>query len=316
MAINQCGSGSIARIVRSNADTNQWLTSWGGSSIVLPAQACDHDRENQEAKSLTNNTVAELLPVAPNGAHAIADSLRFEATCRMARTVLTFLMVVGVAGCTHTMQVRNLDAYRKTATSPHKLTIALEDRATTADGHQLFGFVREALGSNPAVEKVAVKEWDQAPEPGTQVLVKVTPQATYDGSGWNYLITFPGFVLFTHAWNGFVYSADVTTGLEVSRPGAPEGARSEIHTKYDLRHCDFARGAITSSGWYTPGWGCLNLIIGFFMVPYDQDATPDFLKEVRSNYGEFIAATVIEQATAPVGEPQVTTGGDQEGHRR
>lgn len=221
---------------------------------------------------------------------------------RIAMRCLTLVMAIGVAGCTHSMKIRNLDAYRHTATAPEKLTIALEDRATTPDGHQLFGFVREALATHPAVGKVAVKEWSDAPEAGTQVVVKVDPQVTYDGSGWNYLITFPGFILFTHAWNGFVYSADVTTGLEVSRPGSTDGTRKAIHTKYDLRHCDFTRGAWTSSGWYTPGWGGLNLIIGFFMVPYDTDATPDFLKEVHSNYGEFVAASVVEQAAASVGD--------------
>jgi hypothetical protein len=68
----------------------------------------------------------------------------------------------------------------------------------------------------------------------------------------------------------------------------------EIDTRYEMRHCNFKRGALTSSGWYTPGWGGLNAVIGYFMVRYDKASTPEFRKEVRSAYGSYIANSIVE----------------------
>lgn len=215
-------------------------------------------------------------------------------------------LAVAVNACTHTMNVRNLNQYVKHANSPRKLIVSLEDGSRGSE-QKYFSFVHEALATHPDVSRVMMAGEAQ-PDAVPDVVVKVTPQAKYNGSGWNYLITFPGFALFAHAWNGYVYSADLVTEVEVSTPGSPEVARSNITTTYNMRHCDFERGAWTSSGWYTPGWGGLNLIIGFFMVNYDEDSTPAFQKEIRSAYGQFIANSIIETASARLEARGSSTG--------
>ena len=109
---------------------------------------------------------------------------------------------------------------------------------------------------------------------------------------------FPGFIVFAHAWNGFLYEATLTTQVSVARPASADNPAQTraIETKYDMRFCDFDRGAATSSGWYTPGWGGLNLLIGGFMVPYDSDATPAFQEQVQQVYGRYIASNIVEMA--------------------
>jgi hypothetical protein len=193
------------------------------------------------------------------------------------------------------MQVKNLNAYTKSVSAPHKLIVALQDGASGPDEEQYFTFVHEALATRPDVAQVILVHQDEAAAVTPDVVVKVQPSAKYDGSGWNYFITFPGFLLFTHAWNGYVYSADIDTEVAVAKPGAAM-TTSSIHTFYNMRHCDFTRGAVASSGWYTPFWGGLNLIFGFFMVPYDTDATPEFQQAVRTAYGQYIANSIIEMA--------------------
>jgi hypothetical protein len=206
------------------------------------------------------------------------------------------ILVLALASCTHSMKIKNLDAYTFVAAPAGKgLVISLQNGAIGSDEHELFSFVRESLAVHPAVERVVVLERDTEPEPSS-VVARLAPATKYDGSGWNYLITFPGFLLFTHAWNGFLYEADVTTDVEVRLPNGGEVVRRSIETKYDLRFCDFDRGAATSSGWYTPGYGGINLLIGFAMMNYDEDATPEFLEAVRTAYGRFIANQIVEMA--------------------
>jgi len=211
--------------------------------------------------------------------------------------------MVLVTSCTHAMHVKNLDQYSKTASAPRKLIIAIEDRSANPDEHEYFAFVQEALATHPDVRQVALTRWNEPAEVTPDVIVKVHPEPHYDGSGWNYLITFPGFLVFTHAWNGFVYHADIVTGIEVSLPESQAHSTQDVRTTYDMRHCDFARGALTSSAWYTPGWGGLNLIFGFFMIKYDTDATPEFHKEVRSAYGQYIANSIVEMASGALANP-------------
>src|SRR5262249_24073062 len=161
--------------------------------------------------------------------------------------------------------------------------------------HEYFELVHQALVTHPAVKTVVVAS-EPPPDFVPDVTVGVWPRPEYHGSWWNYPITFPGFVLFTHAWNGYVYSADLVTEVNVSANGHPV-TTNDIATHYDMRHCSFARGAITSSGWYTPGWGGLNAIIGFFMVPYSNAATPAFRDAVGTAYGNYVANSIVEIAT-------------------
>ena len=74
----------------------------------------------------------------------------------------------------------------------------------------------------------------------------------------------------------------------------------ELHTEYDMRHCDMERGSAASSGWWMPGWGASNLLVGAFMVPYDQDATPEFMRVAGPAYGSYVANSIVETISQEV----------------
>jgi len=216
-------------------------------------------------------------------------------------TILALLAISTTSACTHQMEVKNLHEFSKASSAQRQLTLALEDRSTTPAERAYFDYVREALAVHPAVRSVKVLP-NVPPDFAPDYVVAVHPRADYRGSWLNYFITFPGFLLFTHAWNGFVYRADLVTEIALSRPGAAPATASPIATDYDMRHCDFGRGFWTSSGWYTPGYGALNALIGLWMVRYDDDATPEFQSEVRSAYGSYIANSIVELTDTSTGQ--------------
>jgi hypothetical protein len=208
------------------------------------------------------------------------------------------------------MSIRNADEYVGAATSERPLTLVIETDVTAFDAEGLVAAVKDGLAASPSVHRIwSAKEVPPGVVP--DFIVTVRPVTDYEGSGWNYPITFPGFLLFTHAWNGYVYKANVSTEIAIRAAGAQQSLDSEkIETRWNLRHCDFERGALNSSGWYTPFYGALNIFIGFWMIRYDDDATLDFVREAKQPYGLFVAAKVIEMASkatpAPAPEPVAT----------
>ena len=232
------------------------------------------------------------------------------------RSLLSALcvLVLGSFGCTHTMEVRNLGEFQRQASSDRSYTFAIEGVGSDRDQTEFVDAVREGLAEHPSVERVAyARDWQtwtpEGSDEGPDFTIRIAPSTSYEGSGVNYLVTFPGFLVFAHAWNGFKYSALVSTTVTVE--GA-NGRRSEksVSADYDIRHCDFERGAWTSSGWWTPGWGGLNVIIGFFMIKYDVDATEEFVEAVRPSYGRYVANEAIAMVAAQ--EPAFQPGPDPE----
>jgi len=227
---------------------------------------------------------------------------------RLSNGLLVLAVAMFLAACTHDMRIVNRQEFEASARAERSLTLAVETDAVAEDTEKLVDAVKEALAAHSSVQRVAfIKE--APPDFTPDFVVMVRPATDYEGSAWNYPITFPGFLVFVHAWNGFVYKADVKTEVAIRTPGAEQPFASDtIATRWNLRHCDFERGVWTSSGWYTPFYGALSIFIGFFMVPYDEDATPYFLSEVKEPYGRFVAAKIIEMA-AKAPPPSTVQGG-------
>jgi hypothetical protein len=215
---------------------------------------------------------------------------------RLAIRLVALGALVCLSACTHSMTIVNRREYEgiSSVSAQKSLRFAVETDVTAEDTKDLVEAVKEALAASSSVERVAFAN-EAPPDFKPDYIVRIRPATEYAGSGWNYAITFPGFLIFTHAWNGFVYGADVDTDIEIRTLGIDRAFASQtVQTHWNLRHCDFERGAWTSSGWYTPFYGGINLIIGFFMIRYDQDATPAFVTEVHKPYGRYVAAKVLE----------------------
>jgi hypothetical protein len=209
--------------------------------------------------------------------------------------VLTMAAVVAVmplVGCTHSMKVRNIDEFKLSAHTGRRHIVRL-DTSSNGSIAEYGLMIRDGLTRHISVEKVVLSSeplYDLKPD----VQVHTAVGATYKGSGWNFPITFPGFLVFSHAWNGYVYKANLVTRIDVTDSATGKSTTRTLTTNYDLRHCDFGRGFWSSSGWWMPGWGATSLLSGFFMVTYDNDATPLFETAVSTAYGDYVANHVVE----------------------
>jgi len=200
-------------------------------------------------------------------------------------------------GCTHAMTVKNLNEYTLTPTHAVRKNVAVLSHRGGTDEEIFFQHMVEALRAHPAVAQLRTNwRWNTS-EPGFEpdVVVSIEPRARYRGSLWNFPITWPGFLVFTHAWNGYVYYADVDADIQVHDPDTRVVAdRSQLRIKYSLRHCDFGRGFWASTGWWMPGYSATALLSGLFFVAYDKDATGEFHNEIRKPFGDYLAEQIMQ----------------------
>jgi hypothetical protein len=201
------------------------------------------------------------------------------------------------------MRVRNLHDYMLEASHAERNDIAVLPYAGPAESRIFFQHVVDGLRAHPSVAQLRTDwNWDYY-EPGFEpdVALRITPRVEYRGSAWNLPITFPGFLVFAHAWNGYVYTGDAVTDIEILDPITREVIESsEIPTRYSMRHTAFDRGFWAGTGWWMPGYGATALLAGLVFIGYDEDATDPFHNVIQRPYGEYVAEMMMRTSIAYV----------------
>ena len=220
---------------------------------------------------------------------------------RLLSLSLTVVVLSFLSACVHTLEVVDIKDYKITLSDGPRQNVAVLRPALEEDDQAFFDLFIDRLREHPATAQVRRNwTWDTQ-EAGfhPDVVVEVAPEVSYSGSGWNFLITFPGFLIFTPAWNGLVYHGDIATSIKTFNPTTRELISEEtVVTDYSMRHLDFGRGFWAASGWWTPGYGATSLLSAFYNISYDGDATEPFVEKIRRSYGDFIAEKVLGPVVA------------------
>ena len=211
------------------------------------------------------------------------------------------------AGCTHQMQVTNLQDYQVAQISGTGIDVAVASTDVSGDEALYFNAIVEALRRHPHVDAVRTnwshEKVEERFSPCYMVSLDVTP--TYEGSGDNWIITWPGCYIFTCAWAGYRYHVNAVTDMDIVpleraretmlKCGVtPQQHNESLTCDFDLRHCDFARGFWSGSGWWMPGFGLHNIIVGIFFTEYEPKATQPFHQAADRVYGDYIANKIVE----------------------
>jgi hypothetical protein len=207
------------------------------------------------------------------------------------------LLLVLAAACTHDIEVSGLPPDAG-ATAWEVGRVAVAPYRGPARGRPFHGHLLDALRSHPGVAEVTAG-WRPGAEEGPppDVALAASAKVDYRGSLWNLPITFPGFLVFTHAWHGYVYGAEAVLEIQVLDPRSGERLASEVvETRFALRHCDRDRGFWASSGWWilvVP-----SLVAGVVFTGFDEAAIDDFQDAIRQPYGNYLADRALTAARA------------------
>jgi len=206
------------------------------------------------------------------------------------KTILFVAALAVLSGCTHPLAVKNLNTYQNTslATLQRPVTLGIKSDCPEMDGKRLVKMVADALPKYNVRPTTAVMNG----QTDLDAIAVIGVNSEYNGSGLNFLINFPGFLVWAPAWNGYIY--EINHDIRVSLTDAVSGeqiASLNIPVSLDVRHADINRT------WTEIGWlevGIIPFIGGIIFINYDDTVTPLAADKAGPVIADYIAQEIVD----------------------
>ena len=209
------------------------------------------------------------------------------------RAVVITAACIAMAGCTHQLACKNMGDYRSTAlgTVSKPLTIGIVPNGGDEYGDQLIRYIRESLILKYNA-KVILPYLPGSSEPA-DIVTTVSVKPGYKGSGWNFLVNFPGFLVFVPALNGYVYEVSYDTSVVLEKTADSTTIETfDVPIKLNLRHADINR-TWTEVSWLE--WGVIAFVGGIAFIQYDTSVSPILMKDLGPQLGEYLATEIMNR---------------------
>lgn len=206
------------------------------------------------------------------------------------------LFVIGVvfflSGCTHPLTVKNIGMYQdfryQALDKPIKLGIMTE--ATNPEDKQLVGNVADELMKHSVQPIMPYSGTTQIP---VDAVAKIDIMADHNGSGLNFLINWPGFLIFTPAWNGYIYEVNYKINVNLINPVTKNSIdQFTLPISLDIRHADYNR-TWTELSWFEVS--VIAFIGGIVFTSYDDSVTPLLVEKIGPTIGKYVAKEIINR---------------------
>lgn len=207
----------------------------------------------------------------------------------MKRLLSLLAAVALLTGCTHPLTVHNLNNYKNPSVIALQERLRLGIRPTAPDlqGHRLIHQISRDLLKYNAESSTAVDDDNTY----IDVIADISIVPEYKGSGWNFWVDFPGFLIWTPAWHGYNYKAnyDIDVRLNDAKTGKLINT-CFVPVRLDVKHADISRTWTTGVGY--PTLGLAPLIGGLVTMNYDPTVTPLVNQQVDPIVSDYIAQQI------------------------
>ncbi len=139
------------------------------------------------------------------------------------------------------------------------------------------------------------------------VVARIAIRPSYKGSGANFLINFPGFLVWAPAWHGYNYK--VKYDMEIQLANGKDNSKIDSFTlpiELDVRHSDIDRT------WTEISWlevGAVAFVGGLVFTQYDTDVTPLLVPAIEGPIGDYVANEIVsrlsQRSSAPEASPKL-----------
>ena len=235
-----------------------------------------------------------------------------------------FLVAVSfaLAGCTHPLNVKNLEIYQTQLHLTPRISkpkVAILPFSGTQDALWFFNAIVGRLNMDPAIGAVYT---DYIAHRGRKpfdpdIILSIQPNVTYRSSGWNFLINWPGFLIFTPSWNGYIYRADIMTTFVIHDPEGNQLDMVEIPVSYNIRHAAMNRTIFTGLTWLEVS--ALAFFGGLYNANvFDRNVIAPLRVQIKDNYTNYVLSNAQGRIRAvadsllppvkPVAGPQSEAG--------
>jgi hypothetical protein len=205
------------------------------------------------------------------------------------------------SGCAHTLEVKNLSRYTAAGVQPlqRRLSVNVIVSAPDSDTERL------ARAAASELSKYADVVQAYGPKKDVDVNASISIKPEYKGSGANFLINWPGFLVWAPAWHGYVYKANYDISILLTKGPSGEVVDSfRLPIYLDVRHADINRT------WTEISWlevSAIAFVGGIIFTRYDDTVTPILIDKIEHPIGEYVAQVIVQRlaplAAAPPPSP-------------
>lgn len=194
------------------------------------------------------------------------------------------------ASCTHILTIENLPATQLHSTTlARPITLGVVNSGGIEETEQYVQAIAQSLRLAASIERVIYPCTNTG---NVDVVANVSVDPEYRGALTNFLVNWPGFLVFAPAWNGYLYRANPRTRVQLTTPQGKSLETISWEHEYEFHQADMGR-TWTEIGWLE--YSVIPLIAGIVFIQYDTDQTPAFIGEVKDNYGNQVAAQITQR---------------------
>lgn len=210
------------------------------------------------------------------------------------------LLVLLTSGCTHRLTIDEFpDAPFVDAARSHPLTVGVVDMGGAEFSDDYVEAVAQSLMMQAAVSRV-VYPYVSGTE--VDVIANVAVDPEYRGAGTNFLVNWPGFLVFAPAWNGYKYQGNPRTRVQLTTADGTPITEIDWEYNYVFHQADIGR-TWTMVTWLE--WSVIGFVSGIVFTRYDTDQTGPFVDEISDSYGRQIATRIAAALTSWAPPPPV-----------
>ena len=210
----------------------------------------------------------------------------------MSRSLIVTLCIAALlSGCTHALEVKNRDNFSITSAAPARseMSIGVITDNDVENGKRLVDATVESLRYR--LKSIAYPYSGANEKIDLTVTMQVASK--HKGSGLNFLINWPGFLIWTPAWNGYVYEPTYDVRITLKDPVQGTVLDSfNVPIQLDVRHAAINR-TWTEISWFEAS--IIAFVGGIVFTDYDPKVTPLVEREMRQELGAFLAEKILLQ---------------------
>jgi uncharacterized lipoprotein NlpE involved in copper resistance len=200
--------------------------------------------------------------------------------------ILMLLLTFTLVGCSHQLEIKNLSEYQSASltTISKDLSMGIMTGNNNKDGQMLVTGTAQALSGYLGQ---VIYPFSAGNSGEVDIISKIAVRSDHKGSGYNFFINFPGFLVWAPAWNGYIY--EPTYNIDINMVKADDNSNIDSFTipiKLDVRHASIDRT------WTEITWlevGVIGFVGGLVFMSYDDDVTPLVEAAIQKPIGDYIA---------------------------
>ena len=216
---------------------------------------------------------------------------RFRSRSLCLHVAALFAAAILSSGCSHTLEVKNMRLYKPDFVNLQgkSIRVGLSTVTSTPEEERLVMAVSNALKREGFKITYPFYPNDENRN-SVDYIVKLNCSSEYKGSGWNFLINWPGFLIWTPAWHGYKYRTFYGFDADITNTRTNESLpRISASVDLDIRHADMGR-TWTELSWLE--WSVIAFIGGIVFTRYDHDVTPLLLDYAEYKISDYVASKI------------------------